>query len=66
MNVKLMMNMRRRGSSNRLLCWLWARAFSRWIDDGERVTHVLGWRTARIESQWKSIKCMTPCFWIFK
>jgi hypothetical protein len=41
-------------------------AFKRWLDEGDKVIKVLGWRTAMVDSKWGSRKCMTPLFWIFK
>ena len=55
----------------RMLCWLFAKVYRRWLwndwhQNYDTVTHVLGWRTARVVTKSGSVRCMTPCFWIFQ
>jgi hypothetical protein len=55
----------------RMLCWLFSMVYRRWLwndwhQNYDTVTHVLGWRTARVVTKSGSVRCMTPCFWIFQ
>jgi len=65
----------RRGTNNRLLCWLWSRIYRRWLWNDyygtyDKVLKVMGWRTALVTNVTKAgreanRRCMSPCFWIF-
>ena len=61
----------------RVLCWLFARIYRRWLwnsyfNNYDRVERVKGWRTATV-SRGRDARpkgagaraCISPCFWIF-
>ncbi len=50
---------------NRILCWLWSAIYRSHLRAGERVTYVLGWRTARIIDDARGVKVVQPCFLCF-
>lgn len=59
----------KRSVLQRILCWLFARIYRRWLwDENATVLSVRGWRTALIGHGPKlgKRKCVTPCFWIFR
>jgi hypothetical protein len=58
-------NVKVRITKSKALTRLWRRAYRPWLDDGEEVFRVLGWRTAIIKKR-GTVRAMTACFWIFQ
>lgn len=51
---------------SKLLTCTWAFIYRRWLDEGDTVVRVVGWRTALIQSKWRSRRCTTVCFGPFQ
>lgn len=45
--------------------FLFALVYRKWLDKGDKVIRVKGWRTALIETRGGNRKTMTPIFWWF-
>lgn len=52
--------------TNRLVCRLWAFVYRRWMDEGDVVVGVRGWRTALIDTKYGARQTRCPCFWMFR
>lgn len=45
-----------------MIARLWAFVWRRHLDDGDEVLKVLGWRTARIRTNCRQVRCVQPMF----
>jgi len=66
----IIMTMITKIQKSRFLCWLWARAYRKWLwnefyENYDTVDKVIGWRTARTKTKGGTVKWIQPCFWIF-
>jgi len=52
--------------TSRLACWIWTAIYRSHLRDGERVTALIGWRTARVANKWGEVKWITPVLWWLK
>jgi hypothetical protein len=44
---------------------LWKFVYGKWMDEGDTIIRVLGWRSALLKSRWGNVRGMTACFWWF-
>lgn len=45
--------------------WLWSFVWQKWLDDGDKVIRVTGWRSALIETSYGRRRGLACCFWWF-
>jgi hypothetical protein len=48
-----------------VLSFIFSLVYRKWLEEGDKVLKVRGWRTALVETKYKNRRCMTPCFKLF-